>query len=272
MKGIHNLKAGATYQQTFLDENTASESSIPALNAPCFDANGNAVPWVGSPGLNDPANCGSAVSTDPVLYPAPFTSNADFFNSLGCFDLTRPTPAAGDGCAGSASGLFRFQRPHRRQTARPLRAGHDHQRKLVAQPRPARRFLQRAHHSREAEPRLGIAYNIKKTNTVLRVSYARVLETPFNENLVLASTGCDSLVLTSLLGCARRAWPLRSLQAGATSSTPACSRRSGGIWSSPANTSGSTPTTPTTSACWAALPSLSRSNGTTPRFPDLRDA
>ena len=40
---------------------------------------------------------------------------------------------------------------------------------------------------REAEPRVGIAYNIKRTNTVLRVSYARVLETPFNENLVLSS-------------------------------------------------------------------------------------
>ena len=41
----------------------------------------------------------------------------------------------------------------------------------------------------EAEPRLGIAYNVKKTNTVLRASYARVLETPFNENLVLSSAG-----------------------------------------------------------------------------------
>ena len=30
---------------------------------------------------------------------------------------------------------------------------------------------------------LGIAYNIKKTNTVLRISYARTLESPFNENL-----------------------------------------------------------------------------------------
>ena len=53
---------------------------------------------------------------------------------------------------------------------------------------------------REAEPRLGVAYNVKKTNTVLRVSYARVLETPFNENLVLASTGCDSLVLIFAAG------------------------------------------------------------------------
>jgi len=54
---------------------------------------------------------------------------------------------------------------------------------------------------KEAEPRLGIAYNVKKTNTVLRASYARVLETPFNENLVLANNGCNSLVLSSLLGC-----------------------------------------------------------------------
>ncbi|MBV9087462.1 MAG: TonB-dependent receptor, partial [Acidobacteriaceae bacterium] len=55
---------------------------------------------------------------------------------------------------------------------------------------------------REAEPRLGIAYNIKHTNTVLRVSYARVLETPFNENLVLSSIGCADAVLNPLLGCA----------------------------------------------------------------------
>ena len=54
---------------------------------------------------------------------------------------------------------------------------------------------------KEAEPRLGIAYNIKPTNTVLRVSYARVLETPFNENLVLSSIGCANPVLNPLLVC-----------------------------------------------------------------------
>jgi hypothetical protein len=53
----------------------------------------------------------------------------------------------------------------------------------------------------EAEPRLGVAYNIKRTNTVLRASYARILETPFNENLVLASVGCANAVLNPLLGC-----------------------------------------------------------------------
>src|SRR5207237_1765877 len=49
---------------------------------------------------------------------------------------------------------------------------------------------------------LGLAYNIKRTSTVLRLSYARVLETPFNENLIVASVGCDSSVLNPLLGCA----------------------------------------------------------------------
>jgi Carboxypeptidase regulatory-like domain/TonB-dependent Receptor Plug Domain len=50
----------------------------------------------------------------------------------------------------------------------------------------------------QAEPRLGIAYNIKQTSTVLRVSYARTLETPFNENLVLSSTGCLNIVVAAI--------------------------------------------------------------------------
>jgi TonB dependent receptor len=61
----------------------------------------------------------------------------------------------------------------------------------------------------QAEPRLGVAYNIKPSNTVLKVSYARTLETPFNENLVLSSIGCSNPVLgpqdgipgTGLLAC-----------------------------------------------------------------------
>jgi hypothetical protein len=48
---------------------------------------------------------------------------------------------------------------------------------------------------------VGIAYNVKPSNTVLRVSYARTLETPFNENLILSSIGCANPVLGPLLGC-----------------------------------------------------------------------
>ena len=201
VKGIHNLKAGATYQQTFLDENTNFGVVDPALNAPCFDANGNAVPWVGSPGLNDPANCGSAVSTNGPLSRAVYLQR-QFLQFTGLLRLEPSHSGGSRWLRRVRQRIVQFSRAYRRQATCPLCSGHDHQRKLVAQPGTARRFLQRADHSSRSGTSTGVAYNVKKTNTVLRVSYARVLETPFNENLVLASTGCDSLVLASLLGCA----------------------------------------------------------------------
>jgi len=57
--------------------------------------------------------------------------------------------------------------------------------------------------SRQPEPRLGVAYNIKKTNTVLRVSYARTMESPFNENLVLSGTGCTNPVVAAIMTIAQ---------------------------------------------------------------------
>jgi hypothetical protein len=38
------------------------------------------------------------------------------------------------------------------------------------------------------EPRLGVSYMLKPTNTVLRISYSKFYETPYNENLLLSST------------------------------------------------------------------------------------
>lgn len=51
---------------------------------------------------------------------------------------------------------------------------------------------------RVGEPRAGISYNVPHSGTVLRVSYARTQETPFNENLVLASKGCEDPVLFAI--------------------------------------------------------------------------
>ena len=78
---------------------------------------------------------------------------------------------------------------------------------------------------------MGIAYNIKPTNTVLRVSYARTMETPFNENLIIASTGCSIPFLATLVpppGVTCNSGPIRP--ASATNSTPACSRHSEDTW------------------------------------------
>ena len=123
----------------------------------------------------------------------------------------------------------------------------------------------------QAEPRLGASYNIKRTNTVLRVSYARTLETPFNENLVLSSEGCANEVLSPLLS-ARPVCRARCSPGFATSSMRACSRLSGKILCSAASTSGSTRIMHSTSAFWAILPLLSRLIGTIRRFPGLRCA
>jgi hypothetical protein len=57
--------------------------------------------------------------------------------------------------------------------------------------------------SQQAEPRAGISYNIKKTGTVLRVSYARTMESPFNENLILSGTGCNNAVVAAIMQVAQ---------------------------------------------------------------------
>jgi hypothetical protein len=200
VKGINNIKAGVTYQQTFLTEHFNLGIVDPTVNAPCVDANGASV-FVGNPGLNDPSQCPTATTTDPTLYPAPFAANTNFNPLLGCYDLTRPTPSPADNCPNSTSTLFPFR-------------GHTDVKELALYVQDAiskgnwsinlgvrgdlYNGLTVAH---QAEPRVGAAYNIKRTNTVLRVSYARTLESPFNENLILSSTGCQSVAISALVPC-----------------------------------------------------------------------
>jgi Carboxypeptidase regulatory-like domain len=200
VKGINNIKAGVTYQQTFLTEHFNLGIVDPTVNAPCLDANGSPV-FVGNPALNDPSQCPTATTTNPSFYPAPFTTNTNFNPLLGCYDLTRPTPSANDNCANSTSTLFPFR-------------GHTDVKELALYVQDTiskgnwsvnlgvrgdlYNGLTVAH---QAEPRVGAAYNIKRTNTVLRVSYARTLESPFNENLILSSTGCQSPVISALVPC-----------------------------------------------------------------------
>jgi len=196
VKGINNIKAGVVYEQTFLNENDSLGIVDPTLNAPCLSANGVPVQ-----GFNDPTQC-AAQGLTPNTNPAVATAQFPAFNPLlGCFDLTRPTPSPADGCASASATNFLFN-------------GHTDVKELalyVQDTITAGKFsfnlgirgdlyngISRA---RQAEPRLGVAYNIKQTNTVLRVSYARTLETPFNENLVLSSIGCNSPVLNPLLLC-----------------------------------------------------------------------
>jgi hypothetical protein len=198
VKGINNVKLGATYEQTFLTEHFNLGIVDPTLNAPCLDANGAPV-WVGYAALNDPTQCQPA-GLQPNTIANPLAT-APFIPLLGCYDLTRPNPSSNDGCAGSSSTLYPFR-------------GHTDVKELALYLQDT---ISKGNWSvnlgirgdlynglviaRQAEPRLGVAYNIKRTNTVLRVSYARTLESPFNENLILASEGCNFAVIADLIPC-----------------------------------------------------------------------
>ncbi|MGB2625842.1 MAG: TonB-dependent receptor [Candidatus Acidiferrum sp.] len=201
VKGIHNLKAGMVYEQTSLTENDHFGIVDPTFDAPCLDSQGLPV-FVGNPGLNDPSQCGSATSTNPSLYPVPFVANPAFVPILGCIDLTRPTPSPADGCNGSSSATHLF-------------TGHKDIKELALYIQDTINLKNWSFNvgirgdvyngftsQSQAEPRIGVAYNIKQTNTVLRASYARTLESPFNENLVLSSIGCQDTVVANLFALA----------------------------------------------------------------------
>jgi len=194
-KGIHNLKLGGTFQHTFLKEHDNLGIVDPTFNAPCVDATGAPIA-----GFTDPSQCAGAGFSPNDGSNAAVTA-APFQPFLGCLDLTRPNPAAADGCSSPISARFGF-RGHADIKETSLYA----QDAISTGPWTFNLGIRGdfyrgfASHN-EAEPRLGVAYNIKKTNTVLRVSYARVLETPFNENLVLSATGCNFNVIAALVPC-----------------------------------------------------------------------
>jgi len=165
VKGIHNIKLGATYQQTFLNENDnlgiVDNGLIPSLT----DANGNPC-FVNGVALGSPCS---------DLLPFDLTRGGGLFAFRGHTDVKQLALYVQDQIT---KGNWSFNVGLRGDFYNGLTA------------------------HKEPEPRLGLAYNIKRTSTVLRLSYARVLETPFNENLIVASVGCDSPVLNPLLGCA----------------------------------------------------------------------
>jgi hypothetical protein len=171
-KGINNIKIGAMYSQTFLRENDTLGIVSSTFNSPCVDVNGNPIP-----GFTDPSQCsGSMVNGNfnPVLLPYDLTRGGGQFTFIGHTDVKELALYAQDQIK---AGNWLFNVGIRGDLYNGLTI------------------------ARQAEPRLGVSYSIKPTNTVLRLSYARTLESPFNENLVLSSQGCLSDVLAPLLLC-----------------------------------------------------------------------
>jgi hypothetical protein len=174
-KGIHNIKIGGVYEQTVITERDRFGIVDPGFNAVCLNADGSADT---NPALTSPSQCSGNLQ-----------SNAAYSSILAPYDLTRPATFTGlYGYTGHADikelGLYIEDNITLKNWTFNLGLRGDKYNGITS--------------AGQAEPRVGGAYNIKKTNTVLRVSYARTMETPFNENLVLASNGCNDPVINAL--------------------------------------------------------------------------
>ena len=164
VKGIHNVKAGVTYQHTFLNENDSLGIIDATLLPSLTDAAGN------------PCFLGGAALAAPctTLLPIDLTRGGGLFSFRGHADVKELSMYVQDTIT---KGKWSFNLGIRGDIYNGLSA------------------------ASQAEPRVGIAYNVKPTNTVLRISYARTLETPFNENLIISTKGCDISVIAALIPC-----------------------------------------------------------------------
>jgi Carboxypeptidase regulatory-like domain/TonB-dependent Receptor Plug Domain len=198
VKGIHQIKAGVTYEQTFLNEDDTLGIVDPTYNAPCITdiyptTSVNAYPWVAAPGLTTadcPGITGPLQANSAANPNAPGSAFYPYYNPiLAPYDLSRGGTYYTFNGHTDVKELALYVRDNITKGNWSLNIG-------------LRGDLYNGlSTARQAEPRVGAAYNFKKTNTILRASYARTLESPFNENLVLSSIGCSNAVLSPLLLC-----------------------------------------------------------------------
>ena len=174
VKGVNNLKIGVQYEQTFLREHDSLGVIDSTYNSPCTDEDGNSLPGYASSSDCDGETSFPNENYLPVLAPYDLTRGGSLYNYFGHTDVKELAVYIEDEIK---AGNWDFNLGLREDVYSGLTDAN------------------------QAEPRLGIAYTIRPSSTVMAVSYARTLETPFNENLVLSSSGCSDAVLNPLLAC-----------------------------------------------------------------------
>jgi hypothetical protein len=171
VKGANNIKAGVQLQHWFLKEQFNLGLTDPTFNAPCLLPSGFPDP---SSTPTDSTQCATAHPGD--------TANSGFLPGLLAFDLSR------------GGSLLDFNgRTDVKETSLYVQDAITlgNWSLNVGIRGELYRGLSR---DSQAEPRAAIAYNIKQSNTVLRLGYARAIVTPYNENLIVSSsTGINGL-------------------------------------------------------------------------------
>lgn len=162
-RGPHNIKVGGQVQWTALKEAFNFGITDPGFNPLCFDGNGDPVPGT---------ICGDGT-----------TPNPDYLPGLLSYDLTR------------GGQLFGFNGSRTiKQQAVYAQDSISFKNGLTASLGLRFDNYDGIAKGSSVQPRLGVSYRIAATNTVLRASYTRNFETPYNENLLLSNaTGSNGL-------------------------------------------------------------------------------
>lgn len=162
-RGAHNVKFGGAFGATKIRENFSLGLTDPTVNSPCVTSKGAPSDRAA---LTRVIECGGAG----------LSVNPDFIPDLLAFDLTRGgRPFQFNGNATVKGQSFYVQDE--------IKAG-DATIKLGL--RGDRYDGSTA--SSLVQPRLGLSYAVPRAGTILRASYGRTQETPYNESLVLAGS------------------------------------------------------------------------------------
>jgi hypothetical protein len=159
--GAHNFKVGGSISATRLTEHFTIGFTDPAFNSPCVDAGGSPV---GDPTLLMVSQCHGALS-----------ANMGFDPALLAYDLSRH----GAAFVSDAKGTIKEQAFYAEDD---VKAGNASFKLGLRVDRYDGLVLQSL-----VQPRLGISYAFPASGTVLRASFGRTQETPYNENLLLSS-------------------------------------------------------------------------------------
>jgi len=163
--GHHNVKVGAQLMQTHLQENFSLGITDFAFNPVCVNAAGDPQAL---PAVTNPAQCATRG----------LTANPDFNPGLLGLDLTRGGSLFQFAAAGNVNEYAAYVQD-------AITIGH-----LTLNPglRIDRYDGAGRIYDTQAEPRVGVSYLIGPSQTVLRAGYARTMETPYNENLLVATS------------------------------------------------------------------------------------
>ncbi|HEY0263851.1 MAG TPA: TonB-dependent receptor [Granulicella sp.] len=172
-RGRHNAVGGVEFKHTFLSEQFATGLTDPTFNSPCLGADGT--PSANTT-ISSPAGCSAAGlmpdnSFLPGLLGIDLTRGGSIYGFQGSTDIKQFALFGQDL---SKAGEFTLNLGLRYDKYNGLARNHG------------------------VQPRVGLIYNASPLRTSLHLNYSRVFLTPYNENLIVASSAGPGSISAAL--------------------------------------------------------------------------